>query len=120
MFFFFSSRRRHTRYIGDWSSDVCSSDLDVFQRISLVAQTPDLHLLFCGQAIKVSHLNAVLQDDLKTITARQRVLTTEFGESFDEFVVIAARLEHQKLAIRLALFLEIAIHGDLSIAQYQK
>src|SRR5437763_12549664 len=25
-FFFFSSRRRHTRYIGDWSSDVCSSD----------------------------------------------------------------------------------------------
>src|SRR5215210_9299822 len=28
-FFFFSSRRRHTRYIGDWSSDVCSSDLVV-------------------------------------------------------------------------------------------
>src|SRR5437762_6366586 len=26
-FFFFSSRRRHTRYIGDWSSDVCYSDL---------------------------------------------------------------------------------------------
>src|SRR5437762_12934010 len=25
--FFFSSRGRHTRYIGDWSSDVCSSDL---------------------------------------------------------------------------------------------
>src|SRR5437763_16942638 len=25
--FIFSSRRRHTRYIGDWSSDVCSSDL---------------------------------------------------------------------------------------------
>src|SRR5437762_2932368 len=24
---FFSSRRLHTRYIGDWSSDVCSSDL---------------------------------------------------------------------------------------------
>src|SRR5437762_3695837 len=30
-FFFFSSRRRHTRYIGDWSSDVCSSDLYVYQ-----------------------------------------------------------------------------------------
>src|SRR3712207_8199156 len=25
---FFSSRRRHTRYWRDWSSDVCSSDLD--------------------------------------------------------------------------------------------
>src|SRR3712207_7845493 len=28
LFFFFSSRRRHTRYWRDWSSDVCSSDLD--------------------------------------------------------------------------------------------
>src|SRR3712207_9075651 len=27
--FFFSSRRRHTRYWRDWSSDVCSSDLPV-------------------------------------------------------------------------------------------
>src|SRR5256885_4678227 len=27
MWFFFSSRRRHTRLQGDWSSDVCSSDL---------------------------------------------------------------------------------------------
>src|SRR5256885_3295516 len=27
VFFFFSSRRRHTRLQGDWSSDVCSSDL---------------------------------------------------------------------------------------------
>src|SRR5258706_5497315 len=26
--FFFSSRRRHTRLVSDWSSDVCSSDLD--------------------------------------------------------------------------------------------
>src|SRR5574340_307363 len=26
-FFFFSSRRRHTSSFGDWSSDVCSSDL---------------------------------------------------------------------------------------------
>src|SRR5258707_5111791 len=27
LLFFFSSRRRHTRYWRDWSSDVCSSDL---------------------------------------------------------------------------------------------
>src|SRR2546430_6620553 len=27
--FFFSSRRRHTRFDCDWSSDVCSSDLNV-------------------------------------------------------------------------------------------
>src|ERR1039457_1384258 len=29
-FLFFSSRRRHTRLQGDWSSDVCSSDLIPF------------------------------------------------------------------------------------------
>src|SRR6266487_2434158 len=29
VFFFFSSRRRHTRWTGDWSSDVCSSDLGI-------------------------------------------------------------------------------------------
>src|SRR5437899_3977062 len=30
--FFFSSRRRHTRCLSDWSSDVCSSDLDIEDR----------------------------------------------------------------------------------------
>src|SRR5690606_40475993 len=29
LLFFFSSRRRHTRFSRDWSSDVCSSDLNV-------------------------------------------------------------------------------------------
>src|SRR2546430_6820142 len=29
--FFFSSRRRHTRFDCDWSSDVCSSDLTIFR-----------------------------------------------------------------------------------------
>src|SRR5207237_2692994 len=29
VFFFFSSRRRHTRFKCDWSSDVCSSDLNL-------------------------------------------------------------------------------------------
>src|SRR2546430_17630647 len=32
MFFFFSSRRRHTRFDCDWSSDVCSSDLNKIDR----------------------------------------------------------------------------------------
>src|SRR5256885_12846467 len=33
--FFFSSRRRHTRLQGDWSSDVCSSDLPSMHRREL-------------------------------------------------------------------------------------
>src|SRR3712207_8217441 len=32
--FFFSSRRRHTRYWRDWSSDVCSSDLLHFDELA--------------------------------------------------------------------------------------
>src|SRR5471030_3369325 len=38
-FFFFSSRRRHTICLSDWSSDVCSSDLDALDRQSSVSST---------------------------------------------------------------------------------
>src|SRR3712207_8608702 len=38
--FFFSSRRRHTRYWRDWSSDVCSSDLE--RRLDDLARLADL------------------------------------------------------------------------------
>src|SRR5256886_15407737 len=38
--FFFSSRRRHTRFDCDWSSDVCSSDLYVCVAIALVLGAP--------------------------------------------------------------------------------
>src|SRR2546422_6416423 len=37
-FFFFSSRRRHTRCSRDWSSDVCSSDLFVFDTFTVLEQ----------------------------------------------------------------------------------
>src|SRR5438094_2484270 len=40
MFFFFSSRRRHTRSYGDWSSDVCSSDLLEALRQGMVGGGP--------------------------------------------------------------------------------
>src|SRR5690348_1172304 len=44
MLFFFSSRRRHTRWTGDWSSDVCSSDLALIRNkeIGFVFQTFNL------------------------------------------------------------------------------
>src|SRR5437764_10213580 len=44
-FFFFSSRRRHTRYIGDWSSDVCSSDLET----AAEAEVADLRRAVLGE-----------------------------------------------------------------------
>src|SRR2546430_7834359 len=40
--FFFSSRRRHTRFDCDWSSDVCSSDLDVqLRRVAVTVGVRD-------------------------------------------------------------------------------
>src|SRR5690606_39622187 len=40
--FFFSSRRRHTRFSRDWSSDVCSSDLSQLQQVPLHGIRPEL------------------------------------------------------------------------------
>src|SRR5438876_11486893 len=41
-FFFFSSRRRHTRWTGDWSSDVCSSDLVITFQVLYFKVFPNL------------------------------------------------------------------------------
>src|SRR5207302_5590820 len=44
-FFFFSSRRRHTRFSRDWSSDVCSSDLNAeYDSITGRLASEDQHL----------------------------------------------------------------------------
>ena len=44
-YFFFSSRRRHTRLQGDWSSDVCSSDL---LAMDMLEQNPELLSIMPG------------------------------------------------------------------------
>src|SRR6476661_2198809 len=49
MFFFFSSRRRHTTFKCDWSSDVCSSDLDALRFALVHGTTPGQDQKF-GQA----------------------------------------------------------------------
>src|SRR5205807_5088969 len=57
---FFSSRRRHTRLQGDWSSDVCSSDLDVKPRVVVAADRDNSTLLDkgAGPALSDVHLTA--------------------------------------------------------------
>src|SRR2546430_5244630 len=67
-FFFFSSRRRHTRFDCDWSSDVCSSDLvwaatDSFYRrvladesVSHFFKTTDMGHLLARQSMFISML----------------------------------------------------------------
>src|SRR3989475_6392365 len=55
IWFFFSSRRRHTRFDCDWSSDVCSSDLEAEQRleqaIAVYRVKPDLAGVELGGAL---------------------------------------------------------------------
>src|SRR6266436_5457586 len=46
MFFFFSSRRRHTRCSRDWSSDVCSSDLRRYAPMNLPNSLTLLRIFF--------------------------------------------------------------------------
>src|SRR5688500_19358693 len=55
-FFFFSSRRRHTRLQGDWSSDVCSSDLT---RDSVGGAASGLRVV----RLRASALTTSLRDD---------------------------------------------------------
>src|SRR5690349_22455413 len=49
-FFFFSSRRRHTRSLRDWSSDVCSSDLENGGSI-VRSTTPGAPLFVSGHVV---------------------------------------------------------------------
>src|SRR3989449_1980751 len=68
-FFFFSSRRRHTRCSRDWSSDVCSSDLQV------AADRP-LWILHDGPPYANGniHLGHVLNKVLKDVVVKSRAM----------------------------------------------
>src|SRR5947209_323974 len=52
--FFFSSRRRHTRYWRDWSSDVCSSDLTFESNCSATASSAATSAANCCRSGKAS------------------------------------------------------------------
>src|SRR5438094_5369494 len=88
-FFFFSSRRRHTRSYGDWSSDVCSSDLIVhiplrwrhkrrvpFERLKKGDDVDDLlGRQYSGRSprghARVGKEHAGIPDELEEISIRQ-------------------------------------------------
>src|SRR5258707_6250614 len=67
--FFFSSRRRHTRYWRDWSSDVCSSDPD------LVSFSDGQPSEFCASGLEV--LKTRLTNLFERFTAELSVIVIE-------------------------------------------
>src|ERR1039458_9728267 len=73
IFFFFSSRRRHTRCLSDWSSDVCSSDL----------------IVGCVETISERHLLPVLEAMLHQFPFRILGLHCDNGSEFINHQVAA-------------------------------
>src|SRR5256885_9792364 len=69
--FFFSSRRRHTRLQGDWSSDVCSSDLILVAQRHAEESITDLlgmALRYEGFDVQVAH---TARQALRAVTDRR-------------------------------------------------
>src|SRR5690606_31955905 len=70
---FFSSRRRHTRFSRDWSSDVCSSDLFLLYLILSVytivaeAQTLDIQGNYTGAAASFQTRVFTLSSDIEAL-----------------------------------------------------
>src|SRR5258707_13039885 len=78
--FFFSSRRRHTRYWRDWSSDVCSSDLD---EILHAAKLSPLKLTTQLDDEEIARLHRAARDTLVAWIDRIQI---EGGSDFPEKV----------------------------------
>src|SRR6266436_8517425 len=79
-FFFFSSIRRHTRCSRDWSSDVCSSDLDLAANCAgqIAATLDEIRRLF-PQLVELYDNTASLQDRTASTGVLRGELARQFG-----------------------------------------
>src|ERR671916_1554968 len=80
IFFFFSSRRRHTISLCDWSSDVCSSDLYGGELIRgcLAAAAHHGRLTFIGETRRDPVLEAALVEEFLTEQVTDFVFATVY------------------------------------------
>src|SRR5690606_15649989 len=93
--FFFSSRRRHTRFSRDWSSDVCSSDL------ALAAHDHRFHVLL---------LRIAGNDVVREAFERTRFHLHQFRYAFAASMAPASVAEHRAIA-------EAVVAGDPEAAR---
>src|SRR5256886_12948793 len=100
MFFFFSSRRRHTRFDCDWSSDVCSSDLvrpdGAVENLKFIEGGHNgvtLHapkgLALLGDTLWVADIDVVRAFDARTGAPRDSVSLATLGAVFLNDIAIA-------------------------------
>src|SRR6267142_5596303 len=96
IFFFFSSRRRHTRLTCDWSSDVCSSDLDLGAagdrseaRVALPRHGEQLHCARRSEERRVG--KGVDLGGRRIIKKKKKSTMVESGRSTRRFVSRAKR-----------------------------
>src|SRR6266700_8242468 len=94
-FFFFSSRRRHTRFSRDWSSDVCSSDLVVLMDVNM----PELDGLEASRRIRAAeHERECRRTPIIALTANTFAEDREacLAAGMDSF--LAKPLDRERLA----------------------
>src|SRR5215467_12210717 len=100
-FFFFSSRRRHTRLQGDWSSDVCSSDLWMDGAPITFDEALDvmLELRDKGRIQRIG-LSNVTGEQLDTALTRTAVasVSNQFGPTQQGDAATLARCEAEGIA----------------------
>src|SRR5256886_8510008 len=123
MRFFFSSRRRHTRFDCDWSSDVCSSDLDLIDRSKLAAEVfgdpaklRRLEQILHPRVIaRVLEARSMLPADAVLVVEAIKLLDGELRKASDRiWVVIAPRAT---MIERLGLRGMSEREADLRLAQ---
>src|SRR6267142_4520955 len=89
LFFFFSSRRRHTRLTCDWSSDVCSSDLRVLENAAAAVSAPGMSVDYAGESRQIRREGGTLTLTLGfAVILIYLVLAAQFRSFRDPLIVL--------------------------------
>src|SRR5829696_10202350 len=112
LFFFFSSRRRHTRLVSDWSSDVCSSDLGR-GRFRVRGDTIEVHPpyeetvlrveMFGDTVDRLTIIDPITGETLRTLPRTQIFPATHYVAGSDRMARAMTKIEAE-LQERLAWF----------------
>src|SRR6266567_862255 len=104
VFFFFSSRRRHTRFDCDWSSDVCSSDLVAVRSSAIGEDSGDAS--FAGQHETVLDVGGV-DDIVDALLECWRSVSSDRAAAYRKQRGIAG-------APRIAVLVQLMVPADAS------